>query len=102
VIAGQMLTQLRDWIATLPPAEAEAARILQWASMVAHGRQMTDWENFTPELMPANCFAFQPERPRDHIRRTGQRHDFSQGGIEPLDHFDGAGFTPGRVPPSAY
>ena len=101
-IAGVELTRLRDWIATLGPAEAEAARILQWASMVAHGRQMTDWDSFQPEAMPANCFAVQPGQPRDHIRRIGLRHDFSHGGIAPLDHFDGIDFTPGRRSPRGY
>ena len=101
-IGGVELTRLRDWIATLAPAEAEAARILQWASLVAHGRQMTNWDSFQPEAMPANCFAFQPGQPRDSIRRIGLRHDFSHGGAAPLDHFDGEGFTPGRRSPEGY
>jgi len=105
-IAGIELTKLRDWIATLPPAEAEAARLLQWASLVAHGRQMTNWETFAPEEMPPNCFAFRPEASREHIVRIGIRHDFSRdegaSGIEPLDHFDGERFLPGRLPPPAY
>ncbi|MDE2405131.1 MAG: DUF2889 domain-containing protein [Sphingomonadales bacterium] len=101
-IAGLALTGLRDWIATLPPVAAEAARLLQWASLVAHGRQMTNWSRFEAEDMPSNCYAFRPGEPRDHITRTGNRHDFSRGGVEPLDHFDGQALARGRAPPNAY
>jgi hypothetical protein len=42
-IAGRHLGKIRPWIETLEPAEREAARILQWASFVAHGRWLP-WE----------------------------------------------------------
>lgn len=100
-IASLPLTKLRDWIATLPPPQAEAARVLQWASMVAHGRQMTNWPSFTGDQMPANCYAFQPERAAQAIR-VGPRYDFSTGPGAPLDHFDGQSFAQDRAPPPSY
>lgn len=84
-IAGRSLFELRDWIAGLAPAPREAARILQWASLVAHGRAMP-WIIGEPvrDAMPANCFTFQPGR-IENARRVGERLDFSRGERQPLD-----------------
>ena len=101
-LAGRELQALRDWIATLSPAQAEAARALQWSSMVAHGRQMADWGTFEAKDMPSNCFAFQPGRSREGIVRRVERHDFSRGGPAPLDNFDGTGFIARKAPPPIY
>lgn len=75
-VAGRTLFTLRDWIATLPEAEAEAARLLQWGSIVAHGRtKPMDTQNDASQ-MPANCYTFQPERTAT-ARRIGRIIDFS-------------------------
>jgi Protein of unknown function (DUF2889) len=36
-LAGSHVMKLRDWIATLEPAAQEGARLLQWATLIAHG-----------------------------------------------------------------
>lgn len=81
--AGQHLMALRDWIAALPQAEQEPARVLQWASLVAHGRTMPLDEQSNAAALPPNCYTFQPER-AIHADRVGARFDFSEGGREPL------------------
>ena len=88
-IARCGLFELRDWIAKLDPAGREAARILQWASLVAHGRDML-WIQGEPvnEGMLANCFTFQPGR-IENARRIGERLDFSAGERDLLAAFDG-------------
>jgi hypothetical protein len=81
--AGQHVMALRDWIAALPEAEREAARVLQWASLVAHGRTMPLEEQSNAAALPPNCYTFQPER-AIHADRVGERFDFSESGREPL------------------
>ncbi len=90
-IAGRSLTQLRDWIATLDTDAAEAARILQWASLVAHGRTMPLSRQSNAQAIPPNCHTFQPEQAAV-AQRVGQRIDFSRALRAPLEHFDGATF----------
>ena len=91
-LAGASLLGMRDRLAGLAAADREAARILQWASLVAHGRRIP-WEyQADAKNMPANCYSFQPGR-AVVAKRTGVRHDFSAGDREPLSHFDGARFT---------
>lgn len=85
--AGLPLTKLRDWIASLAPAEAEAARLLQWASLVAHGRSIPLDRQSTASEMPPNCYTFQPGR-AERARRIGSRFDFSAGDRALLDGFD--------------
>lgn len=75
-LAGRTLFTLRDWIATLPSAEAEAARLLQWGAIVAHGRTMPMEAQNDASRMPANCYTFQPERVAT-ARRVGRIIDFS-------------------------
>jgi hypothetical protein len=99
-IAGRRLTELRDWIATLPAPQAEAARMLQWMCLVAHGRPMPLEQQNDATLMPANCFTFQPEMAK-MARRALQRIDFSRDVRDPLDHFDGERFGV-RVPSAGY
>lgn len=90
--AGRTLLTLRDWIKTLPMAEREPARLLQWAAIVAHGRTLS-WQrmNMAAE-MPPNCYTFQPERIASAVR-IGKIVDFSDGAAQPLD---------GIPPPSGY
>lgn len=83
-IAGLGLFALRDWIAGLPGAEQEAARLLQWSALVAHARTMPLEEQSDAKVLPPNCYTFQPERAAT-ARRVGERRDFSDGSREPLD-----------------
>ena len=86
-VAGQSLLTLRDWIATLSGGEQEAARLLQWGGLVAHGRTIPDEVQNYAANMPANCYSFQPERAA-HALRVGEKIDFSAGGRDPLERFD--------------
>ena len=81
--AGLPLMALRDWIVTLPEEGREPARILQWASLVAHGRTMPIEEQSDATALPPSCFTFQPEQAA-LAERVGERLDFSAGGREPL------------------
>ena len=86
-IAGKVLFALRDWIATLAHEEQEAARILQWASLVAHGRTMSMAEQSRAADLPPNCYTFQPERAKV-AERIGERRDFSMSSRVPLAGID--------------
>ncbi len=79
VAQGLPLIGLRPWIATLEDDERHEARMLQWASLVAHGLQMP-WESDTPfRALPGSCFASQPGR-HEKCQRIGERIDFSKPG----------------------
>lgn len=93
--AGRRLLSMRDWIETLSGEEREAARILQWASLVAHGRRYDPATRGEATQMPPSCYTFQPERAAV-AGRFGKVIDFSRDRRAPLDHFDGAGFSPPR------
>ena len=82
-LAGRTLFTLRDWIADLPPAEQEPARLLQWAAIIAHGRTIPIERQSDATKMPANCYTFQPERARI-AKRIGESLDFSEGSRLPL------------------
>ncbi|MBW8754899.1 MAG: DUF2889 domain-containing protein [Sphingomonadales bacterium] len=85
--AGLTLVSLRDWIGRLPDGEQEAARVLQWAGMVAHGRSMTmEEQQAIASSMPASCYTFQPER-IVHAVRNGAVREFSDGSAVPLGAF---------------
>lgn len=76
---GLPLIGLRPWIATLADEERHQARMLQWASLVAHGRQMP-WDPDTEfRALPGSCFASQPGR-HEKCQRIGERIDFSKPG----------------------
>lgn len=83
-LTGRTLFALRDWIAGLPPERREAARILQWASLIAHGRQIPLAEQSDATRMPPNCYTFQPDR-AVQAARVGAIVDFSTAGREPLE-----------------
>ncbi len=85
-IAGRTLLTLRDWIGGLAGAEQEAARLLQWASIVARGRTMPMARQAKASDIPPNCYTFQPER-AVHARLVGARRDFSSGEARPLAGF---------------
>ncbi|MET0587308.1 MAG: DUF2889 domain-containing protein [Novosphingobium sp.] len=88
-IAGLTLMTLRDWIASLPEDEREAARLLQWAAIVAHGRTLP-WERMhLTDNMPPSCYTFQPERIAS-ASRVGTIIDFSAAGKVPLNSYGSA------------
>ena len=88
-IAGLTLFTLRDWISGLAEPQREAARLLQWASIVAHGRTMPIEQQSKACDIPPNCYTFQPARAAEAVR-NGLMREFSQSGEEPL-----AGFAEG-------
>jgi hypothetical protein len=85
-IAGKALPELRDWINGLAEPQREAARLLQWGALVAHGRTMPIEQQSNAAALPPNCYTFQPER-AVHAVRNGVRHDFSDGSRLPLAGF---------------
>lgn len=85
-VAGQTLLTMRDWIRSLEGTEQEAARLLQWASLVAHGRTMPIEEQSAAVDLPPNCYTFQPERAA-LAHRVGERFDFSDGSRVLLEGF---------------
>ena len=84
-LAGRTIAELGDWIAGLDRGDAEAARILRWATILAQGRAMD-----IPAGMPATafplgtCFTFQPDRAHNSTRRPGADVDFSRPGMVPM------------------
>lgn len=89
--SGISLFKLRGWIETFSGIEREAARLLQWGTILAHGRTTPMDRQSDASRMPANCFTFQPENSANAVR-VGQIVDFSGSGREPLSHFDGKAF----------
>lgn len=84
VIKGETLFTLRDWIGSLAGPVQETARLLQWASIVAHGRTIPPEQQREASDLPANCYTFQPER-AVRAQRTGVSFDFSEGSRVPLE-----------------
>jgi len=83
-IAGKSLLQLREWIASLDTDRREAAKLLQWASLVAHGRQIPLEDQSDATRMPPNCYTFQPDKARQ-AKRVGRVIDFSTSDRQPLE-----------------
>lgn len=92
-ITGTSLFGLRGWIEALPEPQREAARLLQWAAILAHGRVIPMERQSDASVIPPNCFTFQPERKGD-ARRVGRVIDFSASDAAPLDHLGPSGFAP--------
>ena len=83
-LAGRGVLELREWIATLDPAMREAAKLLQWGCLLAHGRQLPRESQSDATRMPPNCYTFQPDMARRAVR-VGRIIDFSRGGRQPLE-----------------
>ncbi len=81
--SGGTLFQLGAWIASLEPAKREAARLLRWAAIIAHGRAIPMERQSDATRMPATCFTFQEVR-KQHAVRVGRILDFSAGDTLPL------------------
>lgn len=82
-IAGVHLLALGDWIASLDEEDAELARLLRWANVIANGRQIPLAQQSDAQAMPPNCFSFQPARAAI-AQRIGLIRDFSLGEATPL------------------
>jgi len=78
-LSGVNFDQMRPWIDSLDPDRQEAARLLRWGSILAHGRTIP-WErqSDSSRLPAGNCYTFQPER-KAEARRIGTIRDFSHG-----------------------
>lgn len=81
--AGKTLFQLGGWIASLDTAMREAARLVRWAAIIAHGRAIPLEHQSDATRMPATCFTFQEGR-KQRASRVGRIVDFSAGDALPL------------------
>lgn len=91
-VNGISLFKLRSWIDTLDAEKREAARLLQWGTILAHGRVTPMDQQSDASRMPPNCYTFQPDMAANAVR-VGKIVDFGAGQREPLSHFDGLAFT---------
>ena len=83
-LQGARLDTLRPGIENLNPVQLEAARLLRWGNMIAHGRSIPMEQQSDASKMPANCFTFQPQR-AILAKRVGAVYDFSNGTRQPLE-----------------
>ncbi len=81
--AGKNLFQLNDWIAAQDGRDREAARLLRWAAILAHGRAIPMERQSDATRMLSNCFTFQPGR-KERAQRVGAVMDFSTSARGPL------------------
>lgn len=81
---GKTLFQLGEWIASLDEQGREAARLLRWAAIIAHGRAIPMERQSDATRMPSNCFTFQPGR-KEKAQRVGAVMDFSTAARRPLE-----------------
>lgn len=83
-LAGQgLFDPLRPWIDSLDAQGREAARLMRWGAILAHGRSIPMERQSDASRMPPNCYSFQPQR-KGSARRVGEIKDFSQGPAQPL------------------
>lgn len=84
-LRGMTLQGMRPWIDSLEPARREAARVLRWGAMIAHGRTIPmDRQSDAGRMPLGNCYTFQP-RIVAAAKRVGAIRDFSIGTVKPLD-----------------
>ena len=81
---GKTLFQLGEWIASLDEQAREAARLLRWAAIIAHGRAIPMDRQSDASRMQSNCFTFQPGR-KERAQRVGAVMDFTTSARQPLD-----------------
>lgn len=86
-LAGMPLNDIRAWIERLEPDVQEAARLLSWGSVIAHGRTIPLERQSDASRMPPSCYTFQPERAAV-ARRVGEIRDFSGGDAQPLEDLE--------------
>ena len=82
---GKTLFQLGDWIASLDGQGQEAARLLRWGAIIAHGRAIPMEKQSDATRMPSNCFTFQESR-KGKAKRVGEVVDFSTASKQPLEN----------------
>ena len=83
-LAGVAFDGMRAWLESLDPEAQEAARMLRWGTILAHGRTIAwDRQSDSSRLPLGNCYTFQPERAAA-AQRIGIVRDFSQG-PQPLE-----------------
>jgi hypothetical protein len=82
--SGGSLFQLGEWLGSLDEQTREAARLLRWAAIIAHGRAIPMDRQSDATRMPATCFTFQPGR-KEKAVRVGAVVDFSIAASLPLD-----------------
>jgi hypothetical protein len=85
-LAGLDLDNMRNWIESQDPDTREAARLLRWGSMVAHGRTLpAGWASASGKMSSrSRCFTFQPHKAGE-ASHVGAVRDFSRGAARPLD-----------------
>lgn len=84
-LAGTGFDQLGGWIKTLDAPGQEAARLLRWGSILAHGRVLSmDRQSDARRLPSGSCYTFQPQR-APLAKRIVAVRDFSSSGQQPLE-----------------
>jgi hypothetical protein len=84
-LRGMIPASLRPWIDTLEPALREAARILRWGAVLAHGRTIPmDRQSDASRMPSGSCYTFQPDNVVG-AQRVGAIREFSMGTARPLD-----------------
>lgn len=83
-MAGLTVWTLNPWIDSLSAEQREAARLLRWGAVLAHGRMIPMEKQSDASRMPANCYTFQPARGVE-ARRIVDVRDFSSGTVQPLE-----------------
>ena len=84
-LAGVRLDKMRPWIESLDAPGQEAARLLQWGAILAHGRNRPLEDQSDARSIGADrCYTFQSRRVAS-AKRIGVIRDFSTGTIQPLE-----------------
>lgn len=94
-LKGATLWTMRPWIESLDPGLQEAARIFQWATILALGRTIPMEDQSDANSMPiGRCYTFQPSVITE-ARRVGEIRDFSIGNARLFDRSGDAPARPG-------
>jgi hypothetical protein len=84
-LAGMRLDKMRPWIESLEPLGQEAARLLQWGAILAHGRSRPlEDQSDARSIGVDRCYTFQSRRVAS-AKRIGAIRDFSVGTLQPLE-----------------
>jgi hypothetical protein len=84
-LAGLRLDKMRPWIESLDAPGQEAARLLQWGAILAHGRSRPlEDQSDARSIGVDRCYTFQSRRVAS-AKRIGAIRDFSVGTSQPLE-----------------
>ncbi len=84
-LAGVRIDKLRPWIESQDAPGQEAARLLQWGAILAHGRSRPLQDQSDARSMGVDrCYTFQSRRVAS-AQRIGTIRDFSIGTSQPLE-----------------